>query len=101
MYSIIDLWFKSLLLIFCATAIYFSGDIMIYISKNHANKEWINRIIAFIDILLIAIALVLILQIAFVILPTLLILITIIVVIDILIYASAFIVSKIKNMIRK
>ena len=101
MYSIIDLWIKCIMLIFCATLIYFSGDIMIHISENHVDKEWINRIIAFIDIILIAFAIVLSLQIAFVILPVILLLITIIIIIDVLIYASGFIMTKIKNMIRK
>jgi hypothetical protein len=97
MFSIINIWIKFILILFCTTLIYFSGDLMINISEKHNKYEWINKVIAFIDIILIAFVIILLLQVALTVLPLVLIIITIIVIIDILIYGFMFVIQKIRN----
>ena len=97
MFSIINIWIKFILILFCTTLIYFSGDLMINISEKHNKYEWINTVIAFIDIILIAFVIILSLQVVLIVLPLVITIITIIVIIDILIYGFMFVIQKIRN----
>lgn len=97
MLTIIDILLKVVLVIFCTTAVYFSGELMIRISDKHPDKEWINSIIAFIDLLIIIFVIILSLQTLFILIPFILIILTIIIITDIIIYGIIFVVLKIKN----
>lgn len=97
MLTIIDVLIKIILVIFCTTAVYFSGELMIHISDKYPDKEWINSIIAFIDLLIIIFIIILSLQTLFILIPFILIILTVVCIIDIIVYGIIFVVSKIKN----
>ena len=97
MLTIIDILLKVILVIFCTTVVYFSGELMIQISDKHPNKEWLNSVIAFIDLIIIIFIILLSLQALFILVPFILIVLAIISIIDIIVYGVIFISLKIKN----
>lgn len=97
MLTIIDILLKVVLVIFCTTVVYFSGELMIRISDKHPDKEWVNSIIAFIDLLIIIFIIILLLQTLCILIPFILIVLMNILIIDIIIYGIIFVVLKIKN----
>lgn len=96
-----ELGLEFLMVYLCSAILYYSGDVMRYISDNHKEKEWINQIIAFIDIILIAIDLVLVIRMLIIIIPyVLMFLIGAILLLTTFLIIS-LIVHKIIDMIRK
>lgn len=96
-----ELGIELLFTFLCSALIYYSGDVMIYISNHHVDKEWINRIIAFIDIILITIVLVLVLRIMIIVLPYVLMLLICIIIIAAVVILASLLINKIHNIIRK
>lgn len=99
-YILIDLWIQLIMVIFCTTIVYFSGNLMIYISDKHKKLEWINKVVAFIDIILICFIIYLILQVMFIVIPHLLLILLIVFIIDILIFGAVYLIEKIRKLFK-
>ena len=97
MFTMIDILLRVIIVIFCTTVVYFSGELMLYISDKYPDKEWINKIVAFIDLVILIFIVLLVLQILLIILPFVLLIVAIVTIIEIIIYGIIYIIKKIKN----
>ena len=90
-----------IIVIICSVLIYGSGILMNYISDNHKDKEWINGVVACIDLFLIGISIVSILNMICLLLPLALIVIGGVIMLGVMVLILTYILNKLTNILKK
>ena len=91
----------GIIVIVCSVLIYGSGVLMNYISDNHKDKEWINGVVACIDLFLLGISFVAILNMICLLLPLALMVVGGVVLLGVLVLILMYIVNKLTNILKK
>ncbi len=89
------------IVIICSVLIYGSGILMNYISDNHKDKEWINGVVACIDLFLIGISIVSILNMICLLLPLALIVMGGVIMLGVMVLILTYILNKLTNILKK
>lgn len=90
-----------IIVIICSVLIYGSGILMNYISDNHKDKEWINGVVACIDLFLIGISIVSILNMICLLLPLALIVMGGVIMLGVMVLILTYILNKLTNILKK